>query len=70
MSANTGRVHMHQAADGSSMLGLSLPLELLQMEDGPSATLDDIYRAVDTRSEHSPASIHARPEFDERFRAR
>lgn len=49
VSQNTGRVHMHQAADGSSMLGLSLPMELLLMEEGPSATLDDMYRALDSR---------------------
>ena len=41
---------MHQAADGSCMLGLSLPMELLLMEEGPSATLDDIYHALDSRS--------------------
>ncbi len=40
---------MHMAADGSRMLGLSLPLELLLMGEGPSVTLQDIYRALDTR---------------------
>ncbi|KAK9866369.1 hypothetical protein WJX84_005962 [Apatococcus fuscideae] len=57
VSANTGRVHMHMAADGSRMLGLSLPLELLLMGEGPSVTLQDIYRALDTRKAGGAAHV-------------
>ncbi|KAK9844937.1 hypothetical protein WJX74_008894 [Apatococcus lobatus] len=57
VSQNTGRVHMHHAVDGSAMLGLSLPMELLLMEDGPCATLANIYHALDCRKAGGSAHV-------------
>ncbi len=48
VSAHTGRVHFHGAPDGSRMLGLSLPMELLSLPDGQGAptTIVELLQAV------------------------
>ena len=51
VSAHTNRVHFHAAADGSAPLGLSLPLELLQLAaqaELPPA-LSELLDAIDRR---------------------
>lgn len=51
VSAHTGRAHFHAAADGSAPLGLSLPLELLQLAAQPPlpAALAQLLDALDAR---------------------
>ena len=51
VSAHTNRVHFHAAADGSAPLGLSLPLELLQLaaQAEPPPALTELLDAIDRR---------------------
>ncbi|KAK9812930.1 hypothetical protein WJX72_005929 [[Myrmecia] bisecta] len=57
VSANTNRVHFHSKPNGSAPLGLSLPLELLQMPGTP-ATLADLLQALDNRPQ---VAVHVGP---------
>jgi hypothetical protein len=56
VSAHTGRAHFHAAADGGAPLGLSLPLELLQLSAKPPlpAALAQLLDALDARCAARP----------------
>ena len=53
---HTNRVHFHGKEDGSELLGLSLPLDMLSApEDGcGSSTIQDLLSHLESRHAHSP----------------
>ena len=57
VSAHTGRVHFHLSADGARPLGLSLPLDILLLNEA-SATLQDLLAALDKRHEKLEPPFH------------
>lgn len=56
VSATTGRIHFHGSADGSALLGLSLPAETLLARNGPSPLLEELLDVVDKRCALTPLS--------------
>ena len=59
VSANTSRLHLHAAADGSAPLRLSLPLESLLVGDSPP--LEELLQAVSLQPAGS-GQQHPQPE--------
>ena len=49
VSPNTGRVHLHAAADGAAPLGLSIPFRALLARNDPQPVLEELVRAVTSR---------------------
>ncbi len=51
VSRHTNRVHFHGASDGSALLGLSLPMDLLTVpeDQGTPQTIVDLLHAVEHR---------------------
>ena len=55
VSPNTGRVHLHAVADGSEPFGLSVPVRALLARNDPEPLLEELVRAVESRS----VTLHA-----------
>jgi len=49
VSPNTGRVHLHAAADGSEPFGLSIPVRALLARNDPEPLLEELVKAVESR---------------------
>ena len=49
VSPNTGRVHLHAAADGSEPFGLSIPVRALLARNDPELLLEELVKAVESR---------------------
>ena len=58
---HTNRVHFHGKEDGSDLLGLSLPLDLLSAPENGcgSSTIQDLLSHVESRHAHSPTPLSA-----------
>ena len=50
VSPNTGRVHLHAAADGTEPFGLSIPIRSLLARNDPEPVLEELFKAVKSRS--------------------
>ena len=50
VSPNTGRVHLHAAADGAAPFGLSIPVRALLARNDPEPLLEELVKAVESRS--------------------
>ena len=61
VSPNTARVHLHAAPDGSSPLGLSLPVRALLARNEPAPLLQELVAAVQDRWALAQKGLHATP---------